>query len=181
MGFATTIPIPAIAKPGHDNFGPHGGGGYFNFRGNSHIYQMQSGKVHSGLTRVVWELNEVGEGDGGTLFLPGSHKAAFSRPDELSERDSALWESYTCPAGSAVIFTEALCHSGTRWTNEQRDRLSLFTCYDTVNSKWGKGCPSAEVIASFPEKRRTLFRGVWHGMSDVPGINKYYEAANQAV
>ncbi|MXY83305.1 MAG: hypothetical protein F4Y91_14880 [Gemmatimonadetes bacterium] len=180
-GFRYDHTYTSHRQAGHDNFGPHGGGGYFNFRGNSHIYQMQSGKVHSGLTRVVWELNEVGAGDGGTLFLPGSHKAAFPRPDELSERDSALWESYTCPAGSAVIFTEALCHSGTSWTNEQRDRLSLFTCYDTVNSKWGKGCPSAEVIASFPEKRRTLFRGVWHGMSDVPGINKYYEAANQAV
>ena len=57
----------------------------------------------------------------------------------------------------------------------------LFTCYDTVNSKWGKGCPAAEVVASFPAKRRTLFRGVWHGMSEVPGINKYYEEANQAV
>ena len=180
-GFRYDHTYTSHRQAGHDNFGPHGGGGYFNFRGNSHIYQMQAGKVHSGLTRVVWELNEVGEGDGGTLFLPGSHKAAFSRPEELSLRDSALWESYTCPAGSAVIFTEALCHSGTRWTNQQWDRLTLFTCYDTVNSKWGKGCPAPEVVASFPEKRRTLFRGVWHGMSDVPGINKYYEAANQAV
>ena len=180
-GFRYDHTYTSHRQAGHDNFGPHGGGGYFNFRGNSHIYQMQQGKVHSGLTRVVWELNEVGEGDGGTLFLPGSHKAAFSRPEELSLRDSPLWESYTCPAGSAVIFTEALCHSGTRWTNQQWDRLTLFTCYDTVNSKWGKGCPAPEVVASFPEKRRTLFRGVWHGMSDVPGINKYYEAANQAV
>ena len=180
-GFRYDHTYTSHRQAGHDNFGPHGGGGYFNFRGNSHIYQMQPGKVHSGLTRVVWELNEVSEGDGGTLFLPGSHKAAFPRSDELSERDSPLWESYTCPAGSAVIFTEALCHSGTRWTNQQRDRLTLFTCYDTVNSKWGKGCPAPEVVASFPEKRRTLFRGVWHGMSDVPGINKYYEAANQAV
>lgn len=45
---------------------PHGGGGYFNFRQNSHIYQMEKGRVHSGLTRVVWELNPVrsGEQDG---------------------------------------------------------------------------------------------------------------------
>ena len=116
------------------------------------------------------------------LIRAHQHKFLYEReslpPDE---RDSPLWESYICPVGSAVIFTEALCHSGTRWTNEQRDRLTLFTCYDTVNSKWGKGCPAPEVVASFPEKRRTLFRGVWHGMSDVPGINKYYEAANQAV
>ena len=180
-GFRYDHTYTSHREAGHDNFSPHGGGGYFNFRGNSHIYQMQSGKIHSGLTRVVWELNEVAEGDGGTLFLPGSHKAAFPRPQEWSERDSPLWESYACPAGSAVIFTEALCHSGTRWTNEQWDRLCLFTCYDTVNSKWGKGCPTPEVIASFPEKRRTLFRGVWHGMSEVPGINQYYEESNKAV
>ena len=180
-GFRYDHTYTSHRSAGHDNFSPHGGGGYFNFRGNSHIYQMQQGKVHSGLTRVVWELNEVAAGDGGTLFLPGSHKAAFPRPEQWSHRDSPLWESYTCPAGSAVIFTEGLCHSGTTWTNEERDRLCLFTCYDTVNSKWGKGCPAAEVVASFPEKRRTLFRGVWHGMSEMPGINKYYDEANQAV
>ena len=180
-GFRYDHTYTSHRSAGHDNFSPHGGGGYFNFCGNSHIYQMQPGKVHSGLTRVVWELNEVAAGDGGTLLLPGSHKAAFPRPEQWSHRDSPLWESYACPAGSAVIFTEGLCHSGTTWTNAERDRLSLFTCYDTVNSKWGKGCPAAEVVASFPAKRRTLFRGVWHGMSEVPGINKYYEEANQAV
>ena len=66
----------------------------------------------------------------------------------------------------------AICHSGTRWTNPERPRLCLFTCYNTVSAKWGKGCPSAEVIAAMPAKRQTLFRGVWHGMSDVPGINR---------
>ena len=163
---------------GHDNFNPHGGGGLFNFSGSSHLYQMERGRIHAGLTRVVWELNEVEKGEGGTMFLSGSHKAAFPRPTELCERDSALWETYSCPGGSVVIFTEALCHTGTRWTNETRDRLSLFTCYNTVNAKWGKACPPPEVIASMPPKRQTLFRGVWHGMRDVPGINKYYDEAN---
>ena len=32
---------------------PAGGGGMFNFRGNSHIYQMEKGRIHAGLTRVV--------------------------------------------------------------------------------------------------------------------------------
>ncbi|MFT5375476.1 MAG: hypothetical protein ACI906_002302 [Candidatus Latescibacterota bacterium] len=180
-GFSYDHTYTSHRQAGHDNFNPHGGGGYFNFRGNSHIYQMQPGRIHSGLTRVVWELNEVAEGDGGTLFLSGSHKAAFERPAEWSERDSPLWDTYTCPAGSVVIFTEAICHSGQRWSNEERDRLCLFTCYDTVNSKWGKGGPATEVIAAMPEKRQTLFRGVWHGMGEVPGINRYYDESNRAV
>ena len=180
-GFRYDHTYTSHRKAGNDNFGPHGGGAYFSFCGNSHIYQMLPGQVHSGLTRVVWELNEVGAGDGGTMFLTGSHKAAFPRPEEVSGRESSLWETYTCPAGSAVIFTEALCHTGTRWTNETRDRLTLFTCYNTVNAKWGKGCPPPEVIAALPPKRQTLFRGVWHGMREVPGINQYYEQTNRAV
>ena len=55
-------------QAGHDNFNPHGGGGLFNFSGNSHLYQMHPGRVHAGLVRVVWELNEVAAGEGGTLF-----------------------------------------------------------------------------------------------------------------
>ena len=180
-GFRYDHTYTSHRKAGHDNFGPNGGGAYFSFCGNSHIYQMLPGQVHSGLTRVVWELNEVGPGDGGTMFLTGSHKAAFPRPEEISGRESSLWETYTCPPGSAVIFTEALCHTGTRWTNESRDRLSLFTCYNTVNAKWGKGCPAPEVIAALPPKRQTLFRGVWHGMREVPGINQYVDEANRAV
>tara|TARA_B100001250_G_scaffold392560_1_gene394450 strand:- start:830 stop:1675 length:846 start_codon:yes stop_codon:yes gene_type:complete len=180
-GFRFDHTYTSHRKEGHDNFGPHGGGGFFNFRGNSHIYQMQPNRIHSGLTRVVWELNEVSEGDGATLFLSGSHKAAFSCPEDLSRRGSSLWEAYTCPPGSAVIFTEGLCHTGQRWSNSARDRLSLFTCYDTVNSKWGKGCPSAEVIADMPPLRRTLFRGAWHGMGEMPGTNIYYDESNKAV
>jgi hypothetical protein len=166
---------------GHDNYNPHGGGGFFNFEGNSHVYQMLPGRIHAGLTRVVWELNQVEEGDGATLFVSGSHKAAFERPENLSGRESDLWESYACPAGSVVIFTEALCHTGTEWTNTQRDRLTLFTCYNTVNAKWGKRCIPDEVIAAMPPLRQTLLRGVWHGMGEVPGINRYYDEANRAV
>ena len=81
-------------------------------------------------------------------------------------------------AGSAVIFTEALCHTGTTWGNEEWNRLSLFTCYNTVNAKWGKKCPPPEVIAAMPPKRQTLFRGVWHGMREIPNVNKYYDEAN---
>lgn len=180
-GFRYDHTYTSHRKAGHDNYSPHGGGGFFNFEGNSHIYQMHPGRIHAGLSRVVWELNEVVEGEGGTLFLSGSHKAAFPRPESVSGRDSALWDTYRCPAGSAVIFSEALCHTGTEWTNTERDRLTLFTCYNSVNAKWGKGCIAAEVIAAMPPLRRTLLRGAWHGMGEVPGVNRYYDEANRAV
>ena len=110
-----------------DQWRPHGGGGYFNFRQNSHIYQMEKGRVHSGLTRVVWELNAVTKKSGGTRFMSGSHKAAFLPPAELMEVDAEMFEVFECPAGSCIVFTEALCHSAHPWMDEV-DRMALFTC-----------------------------------------------------
>ena len=53
---------------------------------NAMRYQVAGDKIFSGLTRVVWELEEVKSGGGGTTFLSGSHKAHFSfgGPDPLS-------------------------------------------------------------------------------------------------
>ena len=90
------------------DWAPHGGGGFFNFRGNSHIYQMEKQKIHAGLVRCVWELTDVAEDSGGTHFIPGSHKAAFVRPPSPNGPDSKFFKTYACPAGSAVIFTESL-------------------------------------------------------------------------
>ena len=57
---------------------------------------------------------EPGEkGDGGTLFLSGTHKASFPYPPSVREPDNAFSESYSCPAGSVFIFTESLLHAGT--------------------------------------------------------------------
>ena len=45
---------------------------------NAMRYQVAGKKIFSGLTRVVWELEEVKSGEGGTTFLSGSHKAHFN-------------------------------------------------------------------------------------------------------
>ena len=166
---------------GHENFRVHGGGGYFNFCGNSHLYQMLPGKIHAGLTRVVWELNEVRSGDG-THLISGSHKTAFERADELCGPDSDLWQTYACPPGSVLIFTEAICHTGVTWTNKDWDRLSLFHLYNTVNCRWGGHTVPPEVIAAMPEKRQSLFRGVFvsHGPNGMRS-NLKYDPANYAV
>ena len=85
--------------PGNKEFGPHGGSGFLNFPGNHHTYHIRPGRVNSGLTRVVWELNPIVRGDGGTIFLTGSHKAAFDRPKCTDQEEHPLWDTYECPAG----------------------------------------------------------------------------------
>ena len=75
------------------------------------------------------------------------------------EPGNPLLDTYECPAGSAIIFTEALCHTGTTWTGAG-ERLAVFTCYDTVNSKWGNDNTPIEVIEKLPKMRQSLYRDV---------------------
>jgi hypothetical protein len=152
---------------GDGKFDPHNGNGMLRFPGDSHTYHCIPGKANSGLTRVVWEFNPVEHGKGGTLFITGSHKAVYTAPEAVKDPNSFLWETYGCPAGSLLFFTEALTHSATVWSNPH-DRVAIFTCYNTVNSKWHNWNPPAELIATMPPKRQTLYRPV-HAQDNLIG------------
>ena len=128
---------------------------------NAMRYQVAGGKIFSGLTRVVWELEEVKKGQGGTSFLNGSHKAHFNyggsdnfRPNisgspwEEQMRDAM--EDYSCPAGSVLIFTESLLHAANDWTNPDNPRCAVFNCYNSVWAQWHRLNLSHEQIENMP-------------------------------
>ncbi|MDP6360661.1 MAG: hypothetical protein QF473_36450, partial [Planctomycetota bacterium] len=49
-----------------------------------------------------------------------------------------------CPkAGDAIIFTEALCHGGRRWTGDE-PRRTLFMRYSTAYASWSPGAGPLE-------------------------------------
>ena len=146
---------------GDGSFGPHNGNGMMRLPGDCHYYQAFPGRAYAGMTRIVWELNEVGEDDGGTLLLSGSHKAAYPAPEEIFNADSSLWETYACPAGSVLMFTEALTHSGQPWRNPDRERVAVFNCYNSIHNKWHNWDPPAAVLEDMPPKRRSLYRPVY--------------------
>ena len=141
-------------------FGPHNGNGLFRLPGDSHFYRCIPGKAYSGLSRVVWELNPVQKWQGGTLLVTASHKAVYAAPESIYSQDSAIWDTYACPGGSLLFFTEALTHSTHPWTNSQNERLAIFSCYNTVNSKWHDWDPHPDLLAEMPAMRQTLFRPV---------------------
>ncbi len=159
---------------------PHGGGSLAQ-------YQVKLNRIFSGLTRVVWELEEVKTGQGGTLFLTGSHKAAFGfggldpyagitsgSPWEQEIRD--MMEDYSCPPGSVVIFTESLLHATNDWTNPDNPRVAVFNCYNSLLSQWHRLDLDHEIIMAMPPKRRSLFRGVW-----AQGENRHYSLENRSM
>lgn len=156
---------------------------------NAMRYQVAGGKIFSGLTRVVWELEEVKKGQGGTSFLNGSHKAHFNyggsdnfRPNisgspwEEQMRDAM--EDYSCPAGSVLIFTESLLHAANDWTNPDNARCAVFNCYNSVWAQWHRLNLSHEQIENMPPKRQSLFRGTW-AIGGGPAGNHQYSLDNR--
>ncbi|MFT5087118.1 MAG: hypothetical protein ACI906_004090 [Candidatus Latescibacterota bacterium] len=154
---------------------------------NAMRYQVAGNKIFSGLTRVVWELEEVKAGQGGTTFLTGSHKAHFNYGGPDPNRPSiseSPWEKsmraamgqYSCPAGSVIVFTESLIHAANDWINPDNSRCAVFNCYNSLWAQWHRLNLEHEVIEAMPPKRRSLFRGVWE-----LGGNKEYSAENRAL
>ena len=159
-GFRMESTSLCIRSAGEGVFGPHNGHGLMRLPGDSHNYRCIPGQARSSLTCVAWELNEVEHGGGGTLLIGGSHKAAYLAPESVQDPNSPLWTTYSCPAGSLLIFAEGTTHSTSPWTSTARDRVAIFSRYNYVNSKWHKWEPHPELLESLPPKRQTLFRPV---------------------
>ena len=161
-GFRMEYSFSQYRKAGDGTFLPHNGSGMMRVPGDHHTYHAFPGHAKSVLTRALWELNPVQEGKGGTLFVSGSHKAAFPAPEEAIQNiDSSFWETYSCPAGSVLFFTEAVTHSSSIWTDVDTPRLAIFNSYNMVGCKWHNWHPHPELLAQMPPQRQTLFRPVY--------------------
>jgi ectoine hydroxylase-related dioxygenase (phytanoyl-CoA dioxygenase family) len=116
--------------------------------------------MYNGLVVVSFALGDVGPGDGGFAAVPGSHKANLPCPEPFKqfERTGPWLLQVPQPAGSAVIFTEALTHGTWPWTAE-RERRSLLYKFSPGHQSWSRAYPAAEDVpdaAWSPELRRIL-------------------------
>lgn len=148
---------------------PHAGGRTTN---PNYAYNFHDGRIYAGMTRVVWELTEVLPDRGGTCFIPGSHKANYNIRqgiETIDARDSGLWESYGCPSGSLVVFSEALRHSADTWRNPNNPRIALFCAYNHVNVRHHKPTIPPEVLEGLARERQRFFREVYHPQFDRMG------------
>jgi hypothetical protein len=148
------------------SWSPHAGGRTTN---PNYAYNFHDGRIYAGMTRVVWELTEVVEDHGGTCFIPGSHKANYGirkGPASIDARDSGLWQSYGCPPGSLVIFSEAVRHSADAWRNPNNPRVAIFGAYNHINVRHHKPDVPPEVIAGLTPEHQRFFREVYHPQFD---------------
>ncbi|MEZ4713297.1 MAG: phytanoyl-CoA dioxygenase family protein [Caldilineaceae bacterium] len=129
----------------------HGGGfpydpaQYFHFKG---------GRFFNGLTVVAYNLCDVQPGDGGFGCVPGSHKSNFPFPDEWRELENLqpFMRAVTGPAGTAIIFTEALTHGTLPWAGAG-ERRTLFFKYSPFPISWSARYYDADQYADLTERQ----------------------------
>ena len=150
--------------------GPYGVG---RSRPTPSSVRVLNGRIHAGMVRVVFELSEVGEHDGGTHFVVGSHKPTSHTPDHLSSKRQAqpISMSYACPAGSAVFFTAL-----PRRPHLEKDRAAgggaqrahTWPPTGTASCPCGAGRPAA--------REAGLLRIPWVADFHLPGHHQHHRA-----
>jgi ectoine hydroxylase-related dioxygenase (phytanoyl-CoA dioxygenase family) len=84
--------------------------------------------MRSGMIVVQYALSDVDEGQGGFCCIPGSHKATYPEPLEVTrwheERDLVI--NPALAKGDAIIFNEALTHGTLPWKGDHQRRAALY-------------------------------------------------------
>lgn len=134
----------------------HGGGTPYD---PGQFYHVQNNKMYNGLVVVAYNLHDVNPGDGGFACVPGSHKANWTFPNEW--RDLAdphpCVRAVTGPAGTAIIFTEALTHGPLPWKG-QHERRTFFFKYHSHPMSWAANYYNADSFedGQLSERQRAL-------------------------
>jgi hypothetical protein len=149
-------------KPG-EAIGLHSGGHTCVKRNQ---YRVHLGRFMVGQVNILVALTDIGQGDGGTMVIPGSHKSNFPHPNMQKHRMSpgasvegteAAVEVYL-KAGDALLFTDTLSHGSAKRVNPGIRRVVVYR----YGPSWGNFRhgyqPSPELLERLTPERRQI---VW--------------------
>jgi ectoine hydroxylase-related dioxygenase (phytanoyl-CoA dioxygenase family) len=142
-------------RAGTERLNLHGGGTPYD---PPEYYHFRNGQMYNGLTVVSWNLADSGPEQGGFCAIPGSHKANYPCPAEIKElhigHPAVVVPS--APAGSLVIFTEALTHGTAPWTASHQ-RRSLLYKYSPGQQSWGGNYVQPPADVELTPRQKLLF------------------------
>ena len=141
-------------------FPVHSGGYQGALRGR---YLFEDGVFRCGQVNIILALTDIGEGDGGTVVIPGSHKSRLPHPEGAGANAAERVEGLTgaiqvhLKAGDALLFVDGLMHGASSRTNPGERRVLLMR----YGVSWGAtrfGYQySPELLARLtPERRKIL-------------------------
>ena len=122
------------------------------------FFAHRDNQVLNGFCVVAWNLADAGPDYGGFACVPGSHKANFKLPRSISgdPYNSPHVVVPSVPAGSAVLFTEAMTHGTSRWHGPHERRTLLYK-YCLSHMVWHPKRMSPPQNFQLTERQKILF------------------------
>ena len=130
-------------------------------------YRYYNGAFHCGQVNVLMALTDIGEGDGATMIIPGSHKSNLPHPDEHKYRMMGEEPSVDnvegaieifMEAGDAIVFVDCIGHGSAKRVNPGERRIVVFR----YGPSWGNFRHgyrvSEELIARLTPERLQIVR-----------------------
>jgi hypothetical protein len=138
-------------RPGTSGLGLHGPAEPFD---PSQYFVHRMGALRSGLLTLSWSLSDGRAGEGGFGCIPGSHRASLPLP---SGAESLVIE-VPQPAGSLLVFTEALAHCTLPWEGATT-RWALLYKYAPGATAWDPSpAVPPDVLARMSARQRRFFQ-----------------------
>ena len=123
------------------------------------------GLFHCNFVKTLTNLTDLGPDDGGTVVVAGSHKIDVSTKGlvKVAYEDRSLIHQVVAPAGSTLLFSEALVHA-TGQIRSDKERAIIITGYgSTLFPYWDSGRDTGQLSESFrcqiPQQLKILFEG----------------------
>ena len=124
----------------------------------------KNGLYHCNFVKTLTMLTDLGEDDGGTVVIAGSHKLDLTDAEMIAcaYQDRSLIHQVFAPAGSSLLFAETLMHA-TGQVRSDRERAIIIGGYGaSLFPYWDGGEMSEEFKAQIPPAFQTLFSGKAH-------------------
>lgn len=132
----------------------HGGGTPFN---PLQYYHFRDAQIRCGLVVVAYNLRDVMPGDGGFACVPGSHKSNLRFPREWTDltHPEPVVRPITGPAGTAIIFTEALTHGPLPWHGAS-ERRTVFYKYMPYGLSYAHDYPEVADVDGISSRAKEM-------------------------
>ncbi len=97
-------------------------------------FRFRNGNFHCGQINILIALTDIGPGDGGTMVIPGSHKANLPHPQVKQQKTDAVRSvdgicgatEVHMQAGDALLFVDAISHGSAKRTNPGERRIAVY-------------------------------------------------------
>ena len=116
-------------------------------------------EIVNGFVVASWNLADTGPDHGGFCCIPGSHKSDYKLPQAIQDNIDA-WPCVIrpkAPAGSVILFTEALTHGTSDW-KAGHERRTLLYKYCVAHTAWKSDRVQPPKNIELTWRQKLLFR-----------------------